>query len=56
MKSESDILKTVRNVQKEIELFYLLRILSKVFTKSVRQTGHFKEWFGAPMNYVRMIG
>lgn len=55
MKSESEILKTVRNIQKEIELFYLLRILPKVFTKSVRQTRHFKEWLGAPMNYVRMI-
>jgi len=55
MKSESEIMKKVRNVQKKIELFYLLRILPKVFTKSVRQTGHFKEWFAAPMNYVRMI-
>jgi len=55
MKNESEILKKVRNVQKEIELFYLLQILPKVFTKSVRQTGHFKQWFAAPMNYVRMI-
>lgn len=55
MENEREILKTVRNVQREIELFYLLRILPKVFTKSVRQTGHFWEWFAAPMNYVRMI-
>ena len=55
IKNESDILKKVRKVQKEIELFYLLRILPKVFTKSVRQTGHFKQWFATPMNYVRMI-
>jgi SAM-dependent methyltransferase len=55
MENESDILKKVRNVQKKIELFYLLRILPKVFTKSVRQTGHFKQWFATPMNYVRMI-
>lgn len=55
MKNEFEILKKVRNIRKEIELFYLLRILPKIFTKSVRQTAHFKEWFGAPMNYVRMI-
>jgi 2-polyprenyl-3-methyl-5-hydroxy-6-metoxy-1,4-benzoquinol methylase len=55
MKNESDFLKKVRNVQREIELFYLLRIFPKVFTKSVRQTGHFKQWFATPMNYVRMI-
>jgi len=55
IKNESEILKKVRNVQKEIEVFYLLRILPKVFTKTVHQTRHFKEWFSAPMNYVRMI-
>ena len=56
MKDESDILKKVRIIQKKIELFYLLlRILPKVFAKSVRKTGHFKQWFAAPMNYVRMI-
>lgn len=55
IKNEIDILKEVRNIQKEIQLFYLLKILPKVFTKSVRQTGHFKEWFAAPMNYVRII-
>jgi SAM-dependent methyltransferase len=55
MTNEIDILKKVRGIQKEIELFYLKRILPKVFSKSVRQTRHFDEWFAAPMNYVRII-
>jgi len=55
IKNETVILKKVRNVQKKIELFYLLRILPEVFAQSVRQTGLFKKWFGAPMTYVRMI-
>jgi len=55
MKNEIEILKEVRNVQKEIELFYLFRVLPKVFSKSTRQTRHFEEWFSAPMNYVRII-
>jgi SAM-dependent methyltransferase len=55
MTNEIDILKKVRGIQKEIELFYLKRILPKVFSKSVRHTRHFNEWFAAPMNYVRII-
>ncbi len=55
MTNENNILKKVRCIQKEIELFYLLRVLPKVFSKSTRQTGHFEEWYSAPMNYVRII-
>ncbi len=55
MTNEIDILKKVRSIQKEIELFYLLRVLPKVFSKSTRQTRHFDEWLRAPMNYVRII-
>jgi len=55
MTNESHILKTVRDIQKRIELFYLLHILPRAFNKSVRQTGHFRKWFAAPMSYVRMI-
>ena len=55
MKGESGILRRVRKMQKDLELFYLLRVLPEVFTKAVRQTAHFKKWFAAPMSYVRMI-
>jgi len=55
MVDENNILNDVHKVQKKIELFYILRILPKVFAKSVRQTIHFRQWFAAPMNYVRLI-
>ena len=55
MTEEIDILKKVRCIQRKIELFYLLRVLPKVFSKATRRTRHFDEWFSAPMNYVRII-
>ncbi|MGB2630822.1 MAG: methyltransferase domain-containing protein [Candidatus Omnitrophota bacterium] len=53
--SESDILKKIHDIQKEIELFYITRVIPKVFKRRVRKTWHFKEWWIAPMNYVRIV-
>lgn len=50
---ENQLLHLVRKRQKDIELFVCLNLLPKY--RSISQTGHFKEWFKLPMNYVRLI-
>jgi len=49
------LLNLARERQREIEGFYLFRILPFLFSSRIRKTRHFREWFALPMNYVRMI-
>ena len=49
----NELLCLVRKRQKDIEKFVFLKLLPKY--RSISQTGHFKEWFKLPMNYVRLI-
>lgn len=48
-------LNKLREIQKDIEKFYISQIFPHITKKSIRQTKHYRKWFLAPMNYVRII-
>ena len=48
-------LEKIRSIHKDIETFYFIKVLPKIYKRSLRKTYHFKEWYGVPMDYVRLI-
>lgn len=51
----SQSLSSVRKARKQILNQAIRFVVGNVFNSSIRSTGHFREWFKAPMNYARIM-